>query len=135
MPKGDKPTIKQRKFVKEYIETGNGTQSALKVYDTKDYMTAAMIASENLKKPKVIELLEDQASVAMLDQIEIRKELKESKTDYAVRSGVNKDILDRAGVEKDQPKDNFIQINVYNSEQARRLADRILQDGMPKGEE
>lgn len=48
-----KLTRKQSKFVKEYIETGNGTQSALDSYDTDDYMTAAAIASENLNKPQI----------------------------------------------------------------------------------
>jgi len=48
--KGRRLTIKQRKFLKLYFETGNATKSALKVYDTKDYNTAGAIASQILKK-------------------------------------------------------------------------------------
>lgn len=48
--KEPKLTMKQRKFLDEYFKTGNGTMSALKAYDTKDYATAASIARENLKK-------------------------------------------------------------------------------------
>lgn len=48
-------TLKQKKFIKKYIETGNGTQAALEAYDTTDPDTAAVIASENLIKPKVVE--------------------------------------------------------------------------------
>lgn len=49
-------TIKQRLFVKEYIKSkGNGTQSALKVYNAKDKNIAHSIASENLQKPAVKE--------------------------------------------------------------------------------
>ena len=58
--KGDKPTkprrptVKQEKFVKEYVANGgNGTQAALKAYDTDDYNTANQIAIENLQKPIV----------------------------------------------------------------------------------
>lgn len=50
----EKLTKKQRGFVKDYIETDNGTQAALKNYDTKDYKTAASIANENLNKPDII---------------------------------------------------------------------------------
>lgn len=48
-------TLKQKAFVKKYLETGNGTQSALDVYNTDNPDVAANIASENLRKPKVIE--------------------------------------------------------------------------------
>ncbi len=46
-------TIKQKKFVKAYVETGNGTKAALKTYDTTDPDTARAISSENLAKPSV----------------------------------------------------------------------------------
>lgn len=49
----DKLTKKEKGFVKDYVETGNGVQSALKNYDTEDYSTAGNIASENLKKPRI----------------------------------------------------------------------------------
>lgn len=47
-------TKKERGFVRDYVKTGNGTRAALKNYDTKEYFTAAAIASENLKKPQII---------------------------------------------------------------------------------
>lgn len=47
----DKLTKKQQGFVKDYVETGNGVQSALNNYDTEDYGTANQIAIENLQKP------------------------------------------------------------------------------------
>ena len=46
-------TKKEKGFVKDDLETGNGVESALKNYDTEDYSTAGAIASENLKKPKI----------------------------------------------------------------------------------
>lgn len=47
-------TIKQKKFVQEYIKNnGNGTKAALAAYDTNDYNTAHSIASENLQKPTI----------------------------------------------------------------------------------
>ena len=43
-------TLKQKRFLKEYFKTGNGTQSALKIYNTDDPRAASVIASENLTK-------------------------------------------------------------------------------------
>ena len=52
-------TKKKRGFAKDYIETGNGVKSALANYNTQDYSTAGVIAHENLKKPKIIKVLEE----------------------------------------------------------------------------
>ncbi len=52
-PKSQKLSKKQKGFVKDYVETGNGVQSALNNYDTTDYSTAGNIASENLNKPNI----------------------------------------------------------------------------------
>ena len=52
--KGRKPTPKQKVFAAEYVKNkGNGTQAALKAYDTDDERTASVIAVENLGKPRV----------------------------------------------------------------------------------
>lgn len=50
-------TKKQRGFVNDYADTGNGTRAALDNYDTKDYKTASVIATENLGKPSIQEEL------------------------------------------------------------------------------
>ena len=46
-------TLKQRVFIQKYLESGNGTQSALEAYDTNDPEVASVIASENLTKPNI----------------------------------------------------------------------------------
>lgn len=95
-------TKKEKGFVKDYLETGNGTQSALKNYDTEDENTAAVIASENLRKPKIAALIEEKLPDEELFQIhreglyasrEVWKNNNETKQiehvsdepDYAVR--------------------------------------------------
>lgn len=51
-------TKKQRKFVNEYADTGNGTRSVIEAgYDVKDEDVAAVISVENLGKPKIQEEL------------------------------------------------------------------------------
>jgi phage terminase small subunit len=46
-----KLTVKQQRFIKEYIKTGNGTQSAITAGYSKH--TANEIAAENLAKPSI----------------------------------------------------------------------------------
>jgi len=45
-----KLTLKQRKWIKEYLKTGNATKSAMKVYNCKDMVSAGSVGSENLQK-------------------------------------------------------------------------------------
>ncbi len=86
-------TPKQEKFANEYIDTGNGTHSALKAYDTEDEHVAASIASENLRKPDVRAYIESKAEKAA----EIVYTLAISAENETVRLNASKDILDRAG--------------------------------------
>jgi phage terminase small subunit len=86
-------TKKQRKFAKEYVESGNGLQSALKVYDTNSPNVAANIASENLIKPNVRELIDGYAAKA----IKGIQTLAETAENEAVRLKANIDQADRAG--------------------------------------
>ena len=43
-------TLKQKKFLKVYFETGNATKATLEAYDTDDPETASAMGSENLRK-------------------------------------------------------------------------------------
>lgn len=77
-----------------YIETGNATEAAMKVYDVKDRESAGSIGSENLKKLAFSELMEEMGltDVALVNMgIEgATKPVKQSITgevypDYGVR--------------------------------------------------
>lgn len=52
-------TIKQRKWMKEYIQTGNVTEAAMRVYDCKNRNVANAIGAQNLAKLSISELMED----------------------------------------------------------------------------
>ena len=101
---------KEKGFADDFIETGNGVQSALKNYDTEDYSTAASIASENLKKPKVKEYLESKAERAS----EIIFELAETSEVDSVRLNASKDILDRSGFKAFEQEPPKTVNNTYN---------------------
>lgn len=91
MAKG-KLTPKQKKFADKYLETGNGTRSALAAYDTEDYQTAASIAEENLRKPEIIVYLDKHVEMAKSVITEIAQNKENKPSD---RISAAKDILDR----------------------------------------
>lgn len=84
-------TPKQDKFLKSYLETGNGTKAALEAYDTTDYKTAGAIASENLKKPSIMEKFKAAQDIAHSTIVS----LATGAENEAVRLNAAKDIMDR----------------------------------------
>lgn len=122
-------TKKEKGFADAYIETGNGVQSALQNYNTDSYGTAAVIAHENLSKPKVKAYLESKAERAA----EIIFELAESSEVDSVKLNASKDILDRAGFKVAEPEQqknesgntyNFV-FNAQTQADVREIEDRI----------
>lgn len=104
MTERTKPTYKQLEFARAYVDNqGNGTQAALRVYDTCDPVTAATISSDNLKKPYVQEAIEvfrretkELADEGLQEAIaHARKELAKS-TDQKVTAKARAFLLDAA---------------------------------------
>lgn len=115
-------TKKQRGFVKDYLETGNGTQAVLKHYDTDSPDTAAVIATENLSKPKVIAYLESKAEKAA----EFVYQLAETGENENVRLGASKDILDRAGFKPVEKSVGLTATIDILNDNLKELADALL---------
>ena len=140
-------TRKQALFVQEYVLTGNGTQSAIKAYKLgnlggkHNYITAAVIATENLNKPKVIEAieLEEQTLRSALKKQGVTPEkiakkidqLLETEDEKAIDKGL-KHALNIYGVEdvKETPSAvntyNFL-FNVEAREEIRKIDEVIKQ--------
>jgi phage terminase small subunit len=92
---------KQKGFVKDYVETGNGTQSALNNYDTKDYSTAGNIASENLEKPKIQDAIRSIAE-QIPDNLLVEKHLELLKKREKVFKNNNKTgVIEEVGEDID----------------------------------
>lgn len=63
-----KLTRKQKGFVKDIAEGKTGTEAALNNYETEDENTAAVIASENLRKPNIVLALKDAFPNTLLEK-------------------------------------------------------------------
>lgn len=98
-----KLTIKQQRFTKEYLHSGNGTRAALKAYGTKDPVVAASIAHENLRKPQIRELIDGHALLAAKRMGELVKQTK----NLSIAFQASKDTLDRAGYKTAPHPDDF----------------------------
>lgn len=51
-------TFKEKKFVKAFLKSGNGTKAALAAYDTKDPKIAGVIAAQNLAKLSIGDIMD-----------------------------------------------------------------------------
>ena len=112
--KKPKLTVKQAKFVKEYVKNdGNGTKAALKAYDAKDETVASSIATENLRKPYIMDELLKAAR---------RQGITEEKIIQPVVDALNDEQLDMRLKGHDRivklinGKENGLQLNIENAQ-------------------
>ncbi|GAF81831.1 unnamed protein product [marine sediment metagenome] len=81
-------TIKQRKWMKIYLECGNATEAAMQVYDCSDRGAAANIGYENVRKldyedfmeaAGITDVLLQQRLLEGINAVDIHKETKKAK--------------------------------------------------------
>jgi len=73
-------TIKQRKWLRIYLECGNATEAAMQVYDCKDRESAANIGWENVRKLDYEDFLEEAGITDSLLQKKIIDGLDANRT-------------------------------------------------------
>ena len=120
----DKLTKKQQGFVKDYIDTGNATESAERNYEVKNRNVANAIGAENLAKPSIQEVIESHAEKAE----SMVYHLSQNAEAEAVRLNASKDILDRAGY---KAVDKSINLNLdaeITNPKARDLAKKYEEE-------
>jgi hypothetical protein len=105
-------TKKEKGFVHDFMDTGNGTRAVLNNYDTKDYDVASSIASQNLRKLKIQEALSEHAEPAESMIFKLSQKAKSEMVRYVS----SKDIMDRAGY---KPVDKSISQSLNVSIEAR----------------
>lgn len=110
-----KLTLKQRKWIKKYIETGNATEAAMQVYDCKNREVAESIGSENLGKLAFRDLMDEMGltDITLLNvgAEGMTKPVKQSITgetfpDYSVRHKYWETMLRLKGLTKETSEVN-----------------------------
>jgi len=89
----NKLTLKQREFATTYIKTKNGTAAAMKAYNTKNKNSAHTIASLELKKPHVINLIEKALSDAKYNPVTTINHLQATEAKGYASKATVKDAL------------------------------------------
>jgi phage terminase small subunit len=121
-----KLTIKQEKFVNEYIKTGNGTQSAVKAgYSEK---TAYQIAHENLNKPEVAQYI-DKRMQSAADKVGMTQEYILNEIKYWIDSRVKESLkaLEMGGRHLQMFSDK-IDVSVRTQEQALKEIEEMARE-------
>jgi phage terminase small subunit len=109
-------THKQAIFVKEYINTGNGTKSAMKAYDT-SYANGTVMASDNLRKPCISRILADKEDLLDSHLLHLSVKARSEQTQF------NATALSLAYI-RGKPKD-CLDVNVTNNINIQALLMRI----------
>jgi len=120
-------TRKQKVFVEEVVEHGNGTKAALAAYDTESPSVAAVISSENLSKPNVLNAIASRITPEMVDEAH-ESILNAVKLDYFVFGKHMEDEEIREHVESV----GLTCVNIRPSEKGK-LAFFTLPDGAARG--
>ena len=108
-------TLKEKKFLKIYAETGNATEAAAQVYDVKDRDSANALGSETLAKLSIVDIL-DKAGVT------------DEKIAQTVLDGMeaNKPISAVAGKDASEASVDFIDVPDWtNRLKATELASKM----------
>jgi phage terminase small subunit len=106
-------TMKQRKWLDIYLETGNATEAAMQSYDCQDRNSASQIGYENLRKLDYIDFME---AAGVTDQL-LQKKLIEGLS-ATKQIGARKVVQGaRAGheikVDASTDTDDFIDVEDY----------------------
>lgn len=94
---GDQLTNEDKKFVKELLETGNKTQSAIKAYGYKNENTAGVMALTKLRKTKIQNAIKSIADRVPDDKLhEVLMEGLDAENNEKPDYGVRHKYLDTA---------------------------------------
>src|SRR3990167_11247501 len=138
MPKGDNLTIKQRKWLKLYIELGNATEAAMQSYNCKSREVARSIGWENLTKLDYSSFMEEAGVTdALLNkttleglgatkQIGARKIVQGAKTGHEIKVDAMTDTDDFIEVEDYAIRHKYLE-TLYKLK--KRLTDKVEVEG------
>ncbi len=126
-----KPLDRETLFALKYVQLGcNGTRAAKAAGYKGDRPTLAAIASENLRKPKVREILAQVRSEEIMDAIETLHAVTE------LARGSLEDVLDEEGhidIKVARERGKLHLVHEYTEEEWMERTGAVDRDGRPSG--
>ena len=121
----ERPTLKQERFARAYVESGNGAQAVIDAgYNVKDRKIASAVATENLEKLVVqreIETWQTFLQREVVPSLQVVKEIRDNAQDQRVRLAASRDLLNRAGVGKQSEGKTSVVAVFANMDEAKLL--------------
>lgn len=126
---GDYLTLKQKKFIASYLETGNATEAAMRAYKPKNRATARAIGSENLTKPSIRAYLEKRISAMGISEKEIaeihRRNLEQAENISASNAAL--DMYYKLRGDYAPEKRMNLNVNLSTDERSARKKEIVLE--------
>ena len=121
-------TVKQKKFIDEYVKSGNGTQAAMKVYNVNGKVSAAAVASDNLQKLNVrksIEEIMQDSGYKTTDSIDTLTSIQRNGKDKKLSAGdsirATELLLKLEGKLVDRKQVSKLNINIETADRVKLL--------------
>ena len=89
-------TPRQQQFIRLYLNGASGTEAAMNSYNVTNAKTAAVIASENLRKPYIVSMIKLLAPAGYLHEASIRALAEASRATVGVSGLPNHHVRLRA---------------------------------------
>lgn len=105
-----KLTLKQQMWLADYLETGNATEAAMRVYDCKDRHSASVVGHENLVKLSYVDFMEAAGVTDKLLQQKLLEGLNSSKQIGARKIVQNARAGHEIKVDASTDTDDFIEV-------------------------
>lgn len=126
----ERATLKQQRFARAYVEEANATEAVFKAgYKVKKRSTAQAMASENLAKPIVQAEIESWQAIlerSIAPSLQTIDELRRDCPDPRVRLAASRDLLNRAGVGKQNDAPRSV-VAVFANMDEGALLDKMAQ--------
>lgn len=137
----ERPTLKQARFARAYVEEGNGTEAVIQAgYKVKSREVARAMAPEILAVPSVqreIETWQSFLEREALPSLQVIKQLRDTAEDPRVKLAASRDLANRAGVgRQNDAKTNVVAV-FANMDEATMLEKMAQLTGakLPKASE
>lgn len=120
----ERPTLKQARFAKAYVQEGNATEAVIRAgYKIKNRRVACAVGTENLSKPVIQrEIMNWEAflEAERLPSLQVVKTLRDKSDNQHIRLAASRDLLNRAGVGKHLDRTTNV-VQVFSSMSEEQL--------------
>lgn len=130
-------TKKQKGFVKDYIDTGNGSLAVKRNYDVSNDLTARVIAHENLTKPNIVKSIAESLPDELLaerhlellnkrEYVKVGEEIVDSVDVQAVSKGLDMAYKIKSTYAPEKHANLNTNVDLSKRDVIKKIADEVI---------